>query len=169
MADGARAEQELEALFGSLLDGLYAFALGMVGQPHQAEEITQTVLARALPRLIHGEVGNPTTYLRRAAYREVIGQHRRRGVERRHRHHWRVTTASGSDPNEAEVDDRLAFRPYLIQLPPRQRAILLMRFWDDLPPEEIAETLGVKVSTVKTHINRGLARLRSILEDGDGL
>ena len=51
----------------------------------------------------------------------------------------------------------------LAQLPPRMRAVLVLRYWEDFSEAGTAEVLGCSVNTVKTHTTRGLARLREQL------
>ena len=51
----------------------------------------------------------------------------------------------------------------LATLPPRMRAVLVLRYWEDLSEAGTAEALGCSVNTVKTHTSRGLARLRALL------
>jgi RNA polymerase sigma factor (sigma-70 family) len=48
----------------------------------------------------------------------------------------------------------------LLTLPPRQRAVLVLRYWDDLPETEVAVALGCSVGTVKSQASRALSRLR---------
>ena len=53
----------------------------------------------------------------------------------------------------------------LDQLSPQQRTALVLRYGHDLPVPEVAELIGVEVATVKTHLVRGLARLRDLMEE----
>ncbi len=65
-----------------------------------------------------------------------------------------------ADRNDT-VDLRLALRAALDQLTPRQRAVLALRFYEDLPEAEVARTLGISVGTVRSTASRALARLRT--------
>lgn len=58
-------------------------------------------------------------------------------------------------------------RSALRQLGNRQRAILLMRYWADMPIDEVADRLGITSGTVASQSHRALARLRTILEKAD--
>jgi RNA polymerase sigma-70 factor (ECF subfamily) len=53
----------------------------------------------------------------------------------------------------------------LLELPPAQRAVVLLRFQEDLPPGDIAETLGMPLATVKSHLQRALKAMRARAED----
>ena len=61
--------------------------------------------------------------------------------------------------------DRLALRYALAELSPRQRAVLVLRYYDDLTEAATAETLGISVGTVKSHARDALARLRVLVPD----
>jgi RNA polymerase sigma-70 factor (ECF subfamily) len=65
----------------------------------------------------------------------------------------------GSLPLASEIE-RL-----LLELPPAQRAVVLLRFQEDLPPGEIAETLRMPLATVKSHLQRALKAMRARAED----
>jgi RNA polymerase sigma factor (sigma-70 family) len=61
-------------------------------------------------------------------------------------------------------DDRLVLREALLRLSPQHRAVLVLRFWEDLPVEQVAEILACSTGTVKSQTSRGLARLREVLD-----
>jgi RNA polymerase sigma factor (sigma-70 family) len=62
----------------------------------------------------------------------------------------------------AEVDTRDALIRLLTQLPPRQRAVIVARYWEQLSEAETAEVLGCSVGSVKASASRGLRRLREL-------
>jgi RNA polymerase sigma factor (sigma-70 family) len=98
---------------------------------------------------------------------------RRRLLRRRAEHPLRDTGTDGAaDVAGAGDPARLVSRRDLLirslaALPPRQRAVLVLRYWADLPEAEVATTLGCSVGTVKSQASRGLARLRELADDGD--
>jgi RNA polymerase sigma factor (sigma-70 family) len=63
------------------------------------------------------------------------------------------------------VADRAALADALRRLPDRQRAAIVLRYFEDLPERDTAELLGCSVGTVKSSVSRGLARLRDLLEE----
>ncbi|GAA1039853.1 SigE family RNA polymerase sigma factor [Virgisporangium ochraceum] len=86
---------------------------------------------------------------------------------------WRRRERSVADPPDLAVagegtDDRAAFLSALRRLPPRQRAVLVCRYYQDLDVAATAQTLGCSPGTVRSQAARGLAKLRDLLaENGD--
>jgi RNA polymerase sigma factor (sigma-70 family) len=78
-----------------------------------------------------------------------------------------------ADPLAQDQSDAVVERDFLIRalaaLPPRQRTVLVLRYFNDLPEAEIADALGCSVGTVKSQVPRGLARLRDIAAPGSEL
>jgi RNA polymerase sigma-70 factor (sigma-E family) len=142
-------------------------AVLLTGDWHAAEDLVQASLAklyRAWPRL--DTATDPDAYLRRI----VINTHRSWW-----RTHWRrerpaaelpdQPAASGADA--ADLADRHAasdqVRRALAGLPRQQRAVLVLRYFEDLPEADVARLLGCSAGTVKTHTHRGLRALREVL------
>lgn len=98
-------------------------------------------------------------YLRRIIVRGYLDQ-RRRGW-------WRREQAAAEVPEqplrELNPEDRLVLVEALRQLPARQRAVVVLRYWADLSIEDTAETLGCAEGTVKSQATRGLQTLRDLL------
>jgi RNA polymerase sigma factor (sigma-70 family) len=65
----------------------------------------------------------------------------------------------------AAVVERSRLEAALAQLPPRQRAAVVLRYYQDLPEKQVAEVLGCPLGTARSHASRGVARLRQILAD----
>ncbi|GAA1844975.1 SigE family RNA polymerase sigma factor [Asanoa iriomotensis] len=158
-------DADLEAEFSDFVaarsHALFRTALALTGHRQQAEDLLQTVLvkcARHWPRI---RSGAPEAYLRTALYRQQTSWWR---SLRRHRE---VSTgeppetAVGADAT-AGVDLRLALRDALTRLAPKHRAVLVLRYFEDRPDEEIAEILGCTESTVRSQAARALARLRQL-------
>jgi len=138
-------------------------AVLLTGDWHAAEDLVQASLVklyRAWPRLDTGT--DPDAYLRRI----MINTHRSWWRAR-----WRRETPAGVLPDAASRDDiaeRQALgalvRQALAGLPRQQRAVLVLRYCEDLPEAEVAALLGCTVGTVKSHAHRGLRALRELLD-----
>jgi RNA polymerase sigma-70 factor (sigma-E family) len=141
---------------------VFRLAVLMTGNVHVAEEVTAEVFARVLPRWRAGGVTDVLPYLRRAVVNETRSRHRRREHEARAFARWNGSSAITVDA------DRLALAEPLLaalrQLPARQRAVVVLRYHDDLSEADVASTLGMAAGSVKSHASRGLAHLRTLLE-----
>lgn len=139
---------------------LMRLAYVLTGDQHAAEDLLQTALTRTAARWRHvGE--NPEGYVRRAMYNEQVNRWRRGGRE--------STVAAlpeqVSGDRSAEVDLRLSLERALLALPPRKRAVLVLRYFEDLPEAQVAEILGCTVGTVRSQTHRAIARLRELVPD----
>jgi RNA polymerase sigma-70 factor (sigma-E family) len=161
-----RAGGELDAEFVAFVDRrgrrhLHIAAL-LTGDWHTAEDLVQTCLVRLYevwPRLDAGV--DLDAYLRRM----LINTHRSWWRVR-----WRREAPVATVPDRAgETDGQdaharaAAVRQALQALPSRQRAVLVLRYYQDLPVADVADLLGCSPGAVKTHAHRGLRRLRQLL------
>ncbi|MGE5827037.1 MAG: SigE family RNA polymerase sigma factor [Micromonosporaceae bacterium] len=139
---------------------LLRFAYVLCGDRHLAEDLVQDVLARAHRRWSRIEAEQPDAYLRTAIVRAHLSWRRRRLSTER-------VFADPPEPVAATPDftDRLATRDelwaMLADLPRTQRAVLVLRFFEDLDDGRIAEVLGCSPVTVRVHASRALGRLRA--------
>jgi RNA polymerase sigma-70 factor (sigma-E family) len=148
----------IAARSGALLRSAYL----LVGDRAQAEDLLQTVLIKtylAWPRL--RDRGALEGYVRRALATTAISWWR--GRRFRERSTDVLPERVGDDPFDPQVE-RDAMWAHLQALPVRQRAVLVLRYYEGLSEAEIAETLGVSPGTVKSHASRALATLRARLE-----
>ena len=128
----------------------------LTGDGGRAEDLLQTVLAQAWRdwRRVSRD-GNPEAYIRRMLYTTYLSWWRRR---------WRGEIPSAAPPETAAPSDqaelRLTVRAALARLSPRQRAVVALRFFEDLSVAETAALLGCTEGTVKTQTSRALAALR---------
>jgi RNA polymerase sigma-70 factor (sigma-E family) len=130
------------------------------GDRGHAEDLLQGVLERMYVRWDRIE-GPPEAYARRALTHAAVN--RWRGRRRRPELPLQAEDPGppvAGDPVGA-VDLRDALVRALLTLPPRQRAVLVLRYFDDLPEAEVAAALGCSVGTVKSHTARALAALRT--------
>lgn len=133
----------------------------LVGHRQDAEDLVQTALAKVVRRWERIQ-GDPERYVRRVLVNESVSRWRRR--------RWReiatdIPPDRGGPGGEAAVADRLALRAALAALSPRQRAVVVLRFFEDLSVNEVAELLGCSSGTVKSQTHDALARLRVLLPD----
>lgn len=132
------------------------------GDPDEAEDLLQTALARlylAWPRV--ARQGDPTGYARKVLLTTHISLRRRR---------WHREYPTAVLPDQADAfdgigrsDDMAVLRAALRQLSPRQRAVVILRYYVDMSERDVARTLGCSAGTVKTLASRGLAKLNSIV------
>lgn len=160
---------DVEAWYRSHHAELVRLAALAVGNVSTAEELVHDVfanLARRRPRL--DDPDRPLPYLRTAVLNRCRSRLRRLAVGRA------ATTFVGARPEHppATPDDvtvdratRAEVLAAVRRLPRRQRDVVLLRYWLDLPEAEIAATLGVAPGTVKTSAHRALRALAPLLED----
>src|SRR5499425_3312810 len=144
---------------------LFRTALLLAGQDRAAaEDLLQLSLERAYRHLARVcRSGEPERYVQRILAN--ASNDRWRQVARRRE---RMLSPSDADPLAPDQSDAVAERDFLLRalaaLPPRQRSVLVLRYFDDLPEAEIAEMLGCSLGTVKSHAARALSRLRAAAE-----
>jgi RNA polymerase sigma-70 factor (sigma-E family) len=135
----------------------------LTGDRHAAEDLVQetyVVMVRQWRRI---DSSNPEPYVRKIMYsRFVDGWRRRRLAE--------VPTATPIDVGDpvdelGRAVDRLTLGDALLRLTPRQRAVLVLRFFEDLTEAQSADALGVSTSTVKSQTRVALQRLRDLAPD----
>lgn len=158
-----RADDRYREVFTAHRVSVFRLAALLVSDRFVAEEVTAEVFARVLPRWRRGEVNDALPYLRRAVVNEVRSRHRRRGHEQRALARLNGAVAAGAPVDRLELREPLL--DALAALPVRQRAVVVLRYHDDLSEAEVARTLGTSVGTVKTHASRGLEQLRRELKE----
>jgi RNA polymerase sigma-70 factor (sigma-E family) len=143
---------------------LLGFAFLLVGNRHDAEDLVQQALLRTAGRWSAARQ-SPAGYSRTVLLNLV----RDRWRARRRRHAETLSPdltvlLSASDAAAAVLDRQLLLRACR-RLPLQQRAVLVLRFWEDRSVEETAAVLGCTAGTVKSHTYRALARLREVLAE----
>ncbi len=132
----------------------------LCGDWHQAEDLVQSVFTSLYVNWHRvRDRDSLDGYVRTTLVRRVIDESRRP---------WRRETASdrlpdGASPDDFSIEDRALVRAALRQLPVRQRAVVVLRFFDDLDVATTAQLLGCSTGTVKSHTARALASLRTQL------
>ncbi|HSF37260.1 MAG TPA: SigE family RNA polymerase sigma factor [Nocardioides sp.] len=153
-----RDDPEFAAFAAACAPGLRRTAYLMCGDWDRAADVVQEALIRvylAWPRLDQDR--DVRAYARRAAVRVAIDQSRRRSS--REVPTPRLGERPVADPTD-QVADRALLMAALADLPPRQRACVVLRYYEDLSVETVAEVLGCRTGTVKSQTARGLAALR---------
>jgi RNA polymerase sigma-70 factor (sigma-E family) len=158
-----RAVGELERFLAERADRLMRTAVLLTGSREAGQDLLQTALERLLRHWRRLD-GDPEGYLRRTLYNLAADGFRRQGRLQRKLLLLRAATPPPADPI-AEVDLRDALVRLLLQLPPRQRAVLVLRYWEQLTEAETAAVLGWPEGTVKSAASRGLRRLRELADD----
>lgn len=136
---------------------LLRFAWVLTADWALAEDLVQTSLMRCWPHWSRISEGNPEAYVRRTLVNTAATQSKRRwrrevvGLPER-----TLAAADGTD----ETDVRASLAPALLSLPPRQRAVLALRFLADMSEAQTAEVLGCSVGTVKSSTSKALGKLR---------
>jgi RNA polymerase sigma-70 factor (sigma-E family) len=153
-------DEALERLVAVRGEHLLRTAVLLAGGREAGEDLFQATLERVLPRWRSLE-GDPEGYLRRTMANLAVDAHRRHGRWVRALPLLRAERESAPDPMSA-VDLRDALVRALVQLPPRQRIVLVLRYWEQMSDAEAAGELGWPEGTVKSATARGLRRLREI-------
>lgn len=133
------------------------------GDWDRAEDIVQTALIRLYLQWHRIDVEGVDAYARRVIARLAIDEAKRRG--RRGEVFGQLPDRPARSP---VLDDVLAVRAALQHVPPRQRAVLVLRFYGDLSVAETAAMLRISEGTVKSQCARGLDVLRSVLAEPAG-
>jgi RNA polymerase sigma-70 factor (sigma-E family) len=145
---------------------LIRLAYLLTGDQHAAEDLLQTALMKTASRWGQVRHDDPERYVRTVLYREQVSRWRRR----RHRE---VAVhpppdLSYADPS-AHSDLRLSMREALLRLPPDQRAVLVLRYYEDLTETQVAAVLDCSVGTVRSRTHRAVSRLRALLPEANHL
>ncbi|WP_327732285.1 SigE family RNA polymerase sigma factor [Streptomyces sp. NBC_00487] len=129
------------------------------GDRHAAEDLLQNALIKAAGRW--QRIDEPEAYVRQILYRQQVSRWRLK---------WRRRELTVAEPPEsgggadgvAGVELRLVMRGALARLTDRQRTMLVLRYFEDLPEADVARILGCSVGTVRSTTHRSLARLREL-------
>lgn len=156
-----QAVADLERFLAERGDHLLRTAVLLAGGKEAGEDLLQTALERLLRRWPTIE-GNPEGYLRRTLYHLAADRWRQQSAWRRQLRLLRPGLAAAAADPFAEVELRDSLVRLLLRLPPRQRAVIVARYWEQLSEAEAAQVLGCSVGTVKSATARGLRRLREL-------
>jgi RNA polymerase sigma factor (sigma-70 family) len=153
-------EEPVANVYRQLAPELVRFATTLVG-PSEAADIVSAVTVRCLRSPSWPQVANQRAYL----YRAVLNESRsfRRAFVRRQTKHL-AAARERIVPTETEVRPEVWAAVQALSV--RQRAVIVLTYWEDLSPEQIAERLQIGEGSVRRHLARGRERLRRTLADG---
>lgn len=142
------------------LPGLLRYGHALTGNPHDAADLVQSVLEKIGSRWAHVQrrAGDPQAYVRRSMANAHISRWRRRRKE--------SLVADIPEPRAQAQPDPFEHEPLwqaLRELPPRQRAVIVLRYYEGLSEVEIAESLGISPGTVKSQASKAMTTLRGKL------
>lgn len=129
------------------------------GNAHDAEDLVQAALARVVVRW--RSVDDPDAYVRRAMYHQSVSRWR----QVRARPAELLTAQPPERGASTDPDNRLVVAAALRRLTARQRAVLVLRFYEDRTEAQTAEILGIGIGTVKSQTRHALQRLRQVAPD----
>ncbi|WP_327588313.1 SigE family RNA polymerase sigma factor [Nonomuraea sp. NBC_00507] len=153
------AEHDFGAFVAARATSLLRVAYLACGDETEAEDLLQTALERTYRNWDRVRHDSPEPYVRRVIINAAISRARRRAIlSIIPMHSPPETSARAGDPDLVHV-----LMDALRALPPRQRAVIVLRYWEDLSETQTAEVLGCALGTVKSQASKALAKLRSAL------
>lgn len=138
-------------------DSLVRAAWLLTGDLHSAQDMVQVALVKTWRRWSSVRADDPDAYVRQTLYRAFVSSRRRK---------WAGETPVDVMPDRPQpaatdaVEDRDRVLAALRTLPTRQRAAIVLRYFEDLSDPDIAALLGVSTGTVRSQCHRGLEKLR---------
>lgn len=169
---GRSAEQgEIEAYVEGAMPRLVGLAYAMTGSKPDAEDLVQDTLATVITKWSRvSGAENIDAYVRRTMVNTLISKKRRRWTTEVVSHE--AVTADRAQPVSAgvaqQVTDRDAVLGLLRQLPDRQRAVMALRFYEDLPDAQIAQALDCSEQAVRSAAHNAMKTLRRLLPAHEG-
>jgi RNA polymerase sigma-70 factor (sigma-E family) len=156
-------EASFEAFVAERSAALLRTAVLLTHDRGHAEDLLQSALVKTYRHWRRiSDRGDPYAYVRRVLVTTAAGWRRRRVVQE-------IVALPPDDVADqrptSDLGDRDELTRALADLPPRMRAVLVLRYWEDLTEADTAAALGCSVNTVKTQTSRGLSRLRAALGD----
>ncbi len=157
-------ESDAEAFLVAVGAQLTGALVIRVGDPMLAEELASEAIARAWADWAHvSTMENPTGWVFRVGFNLAASHWRRRAARRR--------IDDRQPPRDHAVHLRtaevLVMREAIAQLSEQQQRVVILRFYVQMSVQETADTLEVSTGTVKTQTSRAMARLRTMLDEGD--
>lgn len=161
---GSSHEQEFEEFAHARATQLYRSAWLLCGSHHQAEDLVQETLAKVYAkwRRPFGRIDNPAAYAQTTLTRTFLSGRRRRSNDERS--YADVPDRPIADPAHS-TDVRLTLHEVLAELAPPDRAVLVLRYLEDLSVDDVAARMGVSPGAVRSRSMRALERIRGLVDD----
>jgi RNA polymerase sigma-70 factor (sigma-E family) len=159
------SDEEFAEFVNAALPRLLQFGHVLTGNRATAEDLVQTALGRSWRAWrLHG-IDDPHAFVRKVMVNSYASWYRRKALRET------VTADPGqgiaTDDEAERVADRDAIRRALLTLPPKQRTVIVLRYYEELSESEIAAVMGTTAGTVKSQAARGLRRLAEIITNAD--
>jgi RNA polymerase sigma factor (sigma-70 family) len=158
VVDVGEVSLDLEDAYRKYSDELIRFATGLVG-PSDASDVVSSAMASCIGSPSWDSVRDPRGYMFRCVLNQAR-QMRRSDVRRRAREIRAMTP--GASP---AADPRPEVLAALAVLSIRQRAVIVLTYWDDLAPATVAARLGIGEGSVRRHLARARKQLRTVLHE----
>ncbi|MET4781689.1 sigma-70 family RNA polymerase sigma factor [Glaciihabitans sp. UYNi722] len=156
--DGESWQAVVTALVEERGDSLVRYARLLCGSADDAADLVQDALVKTFGRLRNGfTVTSGEAYVRRAILNSYLDGGRRSSRWRRIAH--LVVVPETEDSAVSATDGRLDLREELKKLTPRERACLVLRYYEDLKVDDVADALGISAGAVKRYLSDGLAKM----------
>jgi RNA polymerase sigma factor (sigma-70 family) len=159
--------EDFVAALAPALPRLQRLARLFAGGDEAGEDLVAEAIARSLPRWRAGRIANPPAYVRAVLVHLASARWRRRTLSSR-RDGAALDWLVGERDVEAVTVERDRTLRAVMRLPVRRRAVVALRFYDDLSEQQIANTLGIALGTVKSQLSRALEQLREDLGTLEG-
>jgi RNA polymerase sigma factor (sigma-70 family) len=166
-SESAHWQETVTRLVAERGDALTRYASLISGRPDDASDLVQDALVKTFGRLRNGfSIASAEAYVRRTILNTYLDASRRRSLWRRTAH--LQATPEIDEPKDAATESRIDLASQLSRLAPRERACLVLRYYDDLKVDDIAAELEISPGAVKRYLSDGLAKLKISLEDDRG-
>jgi RNA polymerase sigma-70 factor (sigma-E family) len=155
-------QDAIKRAFDAHYDRLFRLALVLTGDSYDAEDIVQDVFMRSGQRLVSLPDGEVAPYRRAAVVNEWRSRIRRLRTRMR-----RLPLVQVPAPQAPDMEASNDLWAHVLALPTRQRATVVLRYYEDLSEQATAEVLGCSVGTVKSQLSRAIEHLRRRYADED--
>jgi len=156
---GESAEVSFRRFVATRWSALQRYAFLLTGDQQTAEDVVQVALEKCWRRWRQIRADSPEAYVRAAVANTAASRRRRRRVPESPLEDLRRSPAAPGDHTETQAL-RSGLWSALAGLPPRQRAVVVLRIWEDRSVTETAQVLGISTGAVKSQLSKAMARLR---------